>query len=173
MQRMRLGELLVSSGLLTSAQVATALAYQARWHCKLGEALTGMKLLTAEQVQRALARQLQVPFIRGDELEKVPAGMLKMVPPELLKRLRICPLRVTWNGPRGTLYVATSQPENLPFLDEVAFATGCTVRPVLALKEDVERVLRRHGVLSGREFDAIELGDEECHFEITRGVDVL
>lgn len=166
---MRLGELLVSSGLVTPAQVATALAYQSRWHCKLGEALTGMKLLSAEQVQRALARQLQVPFIRSEEMEKVPAGMLKLVPAELLKRLRICPLRVDWNGARGTLYVATSQPENLPFLDEVAFATGSTVRPVLALGEDIERQLRRHGVLSGREVDAIELPEDDCHLEITRG----
>lgn len=165
---MRLGELLVSTGLLTASQVETALAYQSRWRCKLGEALTGMKLLSEEQVQRALARQLQVPFIRSEEMEKVPAGMMKMVPAELLARLRICPLRIAWNGPRGTLYVATSQPENLPFLDEVAFATGCVVRPVLALAGDVERVLRRHGVLSGRTVDAIELPDEECRLEITR-----
>ncbi|XXF81668.1 pilus assembly protein PilB [Myxococcaceae bacterium GXIMD 01537] len=165
---MRLGELLVSSGLLTAAQVATALAYQVRWRCKLGEALTGLHLLTQEQVQRALARQLQVPFIRTEEMEKVPAGMMKMVPAELLARLRICPLRVTWSGPRGTLYVATSQPENLPFLDEVSFATGCAVRPVLALADDIERLLRRQGVLSGRSVEAIELPDEECTLEITR-----
>jgi hypothetical protein len=42
------------------------------------------------------------------------------------------------------------------------------VRPVLALGEDIEKLLRRHGVLSGREFDAIELPDEDCHLEITR-----
>lgn len=165
---MRLGELLINTGLLTSSQVETALAYQSRWRCKLGEALTGMKLLSEEQVQRALARQLQVPFIRSEEMDKVPAGLLKMVPMEVLGRLRVCPLRIAWNGPRGTLYVATSQPENLPFLDEVAFATSCVVRPVLALAEDIERVLRRHGVLSGRSVDAIELPDEDCRLEITR-----
>jgi hypothetical protein len=165
---MRLGELLISCGMLTSSQVETALAYQSRWRCKLGEALTGMKMLSEEQVQRALARQLQVPFIRTEEMEKVPAGMMKMVPAELLAKLRVCPLRIAWNGPRGTLYVATSQPENLPFLDEVAFATSCVVRPVLALAEDIERVLRRHGVLSGRHFEPIELPEEECRLEITR-----
>lgn len=166
---MRLGELLVSSGLLTSAQLETALAYQARWHCKLGEAVTVLKLVSEEQVQRTLARQLQVPFIRSEEMDKVPAGILKAVPAELLRRLRICPLRIAWNGARGTLYVATSQPENLPFLDEVAFASSSGVRPVLALARDIERVLRRHGVLTGRHLDAIELSDEECQFEITRG----
>jgi hypothetical protein len=169
---MRLGELLISCGMLTSSQVETALAYQSRWRCKLGEALTGMKMLSEEQVQRALARQLQVPFIRTEEMEKVPAGMMKMVPAELLAKLRVCPLRIAWNGPRGTLYVATSQPENLPFLDEVAFATSCVVRPVLALAEDIERVLRRHGVIFGRRVDAIELPDEDCQLEITRSCEV-
>ncbi len=131
--------------------------------------MTGLKLLPAEQVQRALARQLQVPFIRSEELAKVPAGMLKTVPAELLARLRICPLRIAWNGPRGSLYVATSHPEDLKFLDEVAFATGCTVHPVLALEGDIDRVLRRHGVLRATPFDAIELpSDEGFRFEVTR-----
>ena len=43
-----------ASGLVTPAQVSTALAYQSQWRCKLGEALTSMKLLSAEQVQRVI-----------------------------------------------------------------------------------------------------------------------
>ncbi|MBZ4419352.1 pilus assembly protein PilB [Myxococcus sp. RHSTA-1-4] len=167
---MRLGELLVRQGLLTEAQVATALAYQSRWNCKLGEALVQLRLLEPGQVQRALSSQLRVPFVRGEEMAKVPAAMVKSVAPEVLARLRVCPLRVEWHGARGMLYVATHQPENLPLLDELAFITHLTVRPVLALLEDIERTLRRHCVSGTRELEPIELPpDDGIRLEITRG----
>ncbi len=82
----------------------------------------------------------------------------------------MCPLRVEWRGVRGTLYVATHQPENLPLLDELAFVTSFTVRPVLALREDIDRTLRLHGVFGTRELAPIELPpDEGFRLELTRG----
>ncbi|WP_164016106.1 pilus assembly protein PilB [Pyxidicoccus trucidator] len=167
---MRLGELLVRWGLLTPAQVDTALAWQARGQCRLGEALVHLCLLRPEQVQRALSSQLQVPFVRGEEMAKVPAAVVRSVQPHVLARLRMCPLRVEWHGARGTLYVATHQPENLPRLDELAFISNFTVRPVLALLEDIERTLRLHGVFGNRELAPIELPpDDGFRLEITRG----
>ncbi|MFP2910076.1 pilus assembly protein PilB [Pyxidicoccus sp. 3LFB2] len=171
---MRLGELLVRWGLLTPAQVDMGLAWQARWQCRLGEALVHLRLLQPEQVLRALSSQLQVPFVRGGEMAKVPAAVVRSVPPAVLARLGMCPLRVDWHGTRGTLYVATHQPENLPGLDDLAFVTSFTVRPVLALPEDIERTLRLHGVYGardvGRDVAPIELPpDDGCRLEITRG----
>lgn len=148
---MRLGEQWVASGLLASAQVESVLAYQGRWRCRLGEAAVAMGLLAPEQLLITLAQQLQVPFIRREGLERVPEGLFRCVPARVLARLRVCPLRVEWReAVRGTLYVATSEPGNLYLLDDMAFATNCTVRPVLALADDIDQVLRRHGILAGR-----------------------
>jgi hypothetical protein len=90
------------------------------------------------------------------------------VPSEVLARLRVCPLRLQRGGTRGSLYLATHQPENLAFLDEVSFATGCHVLPVLALPEDIERTLRRHGIIPGRHVEPIELPPEE-DFRVDHG----
>ncbi|NMO22279.1 pilus assembly protein PilB [Pyxidicoccus fallax] len=170
---MRLGELLVRLGLVTEAQVATALTYQARWNCRLGEALVHLRVLTPEQVLRARSRQLGVPFVRGEAMAKVPAAVVASVAPEVLARLKVCPLRADWHGTRGTLYVATHQPEDLARLDDLAFVTNFTVRPVLALLEDIERTLRWHGVSGPRELAPIELPpDEGTRLEITRGVEL-
>ncbi|QRN99017.1 pilus assembly protein PilB [Archangium violaceum] len=150
-RRMRLGEQWVASGLLASAQVEAALACQGRWRCRLGEAAVRLGLLAPEQLLITLAQQLQVPFIRREGLERVPAGLMRCVPTRVLARLRVCPLRVEWRDEvRGTVFVATSEPGNLHMLDDMAFATGCAVRPVLALSDDIEDVLRRHGVLHTR-----------------------
>jgi hypothetical protein len=158
---MRLGELLVQKGLLTPVQVATGLAWHSRWGCRLGEALVHLRLLAPEQVQRALASQLGVPFVRGEQMAKVPAAVVRSVPLEVLTRLRMCPLRVEWRGARRTLYVATHQPQDLPRLDELAFITNFTVRPVLALLEDIERTLRQHGMPGARESAPIELPPDD------------
>lgn len=171
MERLRLGELVVRLGLLSPRQLEMALGYQSRWNCKLGEALVALRLLTAEQVLRALARQLQVPFIRGEEMAKVPAAVVGLVPREVLARLRVLPLRAEWRGSRGTLHVATHEPRNLTLLDALSFATGLTASPVLALPEDIERALLRLGVLGSRPVDPIDLAPEDdgLRLEITRG----
>jgi type II secretion system (T2SS) protein E len=169
-RRMRLGELWVASGLLASAQVESALALQARWRCRLGEAAVRMGLLGPEQLLVSLSRQLQVPFVRREAMERVPAGMVRCVPARVLERLRVCPLRVEWRDEvRGTVFVATSEPGNLNVLDDMAFATGCAVRPVLALADDIEHLLRRHGILKTRA-RSIELDprDENVRLRISR-----
>jgi hypothetical protein len=75
----------------------------------------------------------------------------------------VCPVRLEWpaDQPRGVLYVATSQAENLKFVDELAFAVGHVVKPVLALATDIERALRQHGVLGNQDLAAIEFPPED------------
>ncbi|HZH78393.1 MAG TPA: pilus assembly protein PilB [Archangium sp.] len=165
-RRMRLGELWVASGLLASAQVQAALAWQARCKCRLGEAAVAMGLLAPEQLLISLAQQLQVPFIRRGGLERVPGGMLRCVPARVLARLRVCPLRVEWkNEVRGVVTVATSEPGNLGVLDDMAFATGCSVKPVLALADDIEHVLRRNGIITTRA-RSLELNPDDANLRL-------
>lgn len=159
--RMRLGEWLVHNGALTPEQVRAVLTYQSRWRCKFGEAVLGLNMVPREQFLRLLAGHLNVPFIRSEQLDKVPASVMKMVPADVLDHLRIVPLKLQQGGTRGVISVATHQPENLKFMDEVTFATGFVVQPVLAMLEDIERTLRRHGVIAGKHVEPIELPPEE------------
>jgi hypothetical protein len=158
---MRLGEWLVHNGALTPDQVRAARTYQSRWGCKFGEAMLGLNMVPREQFLRLLAGHLNVPFIRSEHMDKVPASVVKLVPADVLDRLRVCPLKLQQGGTRGVLSVATHQPENLKFMDEVTFATGFVVQPVVAMLEDIERTLRRHGVIAGKHVEPIELPPEE------------
>ncbi len=169
MEKVRLGEALVAAGVVAPSELRRAIAHQLRYRCKLGEALLELKLLSPEQMLQAVARQLRVPYVRA-ELLSVSRELVQKVPASLLTRYRICPVRLEWTGgTRARLTVATSQPENLAFLDEVAFATRCQVVPVLALASEIERALRQHGVLA-RGNDPMELPpfDEREAFVILR-----
>lgn len=158
---MRLGEWFVHNGALTPEQVETVLAYQARWKCKFGEAVLSLNVMPREVFLRLLAGHLNVPFIRPEQIDKVPASVVHTMPAEALARLRVCPLRLQQSGSRGSIYIATHQPENLKLIDEVSFATSLGVQPVLAFAEDIERTLRRHGIIAGRHVEPIELPPEE------------
>jgi hypothetical protein len=158
---MRLGEWLVHNGALKPEQVQTALAYQTRWRSRFGDAVLELNMIPREPFLRLLAGHLNVPFIRPEQMDKVPASVVHTVPAEVLARLHVCPLRIQQGSSRGSIYVATHQPENLAFMDEVSFATGLNAQPVLALREDIERTLRRHGIIAGRHVEPIELPPEE------------
>lgn len=80
--KMRLGEWLIHNRALSPEQVQTALAYARQWRCKLGDAILELRLIPREQFMRLLAGHLNVPFIRGDQLDKVPVATLHSVPAE-------------------------------------------------------------------------------------------
>ncbi|MBM7113598.1 pilus assembly protein PilB [Archangium primigenium] len=147
MWEMRLGELWVASGLLSAAQVDQAVAYHRRHGCRLGEAAVALGLLTPEQTLTTLSQHLQLPFVRREGLERVPRALLKCMPEAVLRRLKVCPLRIQWSEEgQGLVYVATSEPDNFELLGEIELVTGCTVKPVLALASDLRRVLASHGL---------------------------
>jgi len=165
---MRLGEWLIHNGALTPEQVQTVLSAQSRWKCKFGEAVLSLNLVPRDVFLRLLAGHLNVPFIRSEQMDKVPASIIKSVPTEMLDRLRVCPLRIQQSGSRGSITIATHQPENLKLIDAVTFATSLAVVPVLAYAEDIERTLRRHGMIAGRHVEPIELPPEE-DFRVDQG----
>jgi hypothetical protein len=47
----------------------------------------------------------------------------------------------------------------------MAFATGCSVKPVLALSDDIEHVLRRNGIITTRA-RALELNPDDANLRL-------
>src|SRR5690625_1626961 len=62
-QRVRLGDLLVQNGVISSEQLATALATQKRKGLKLGRTLIELGYLSEDDLLQFLSRQLSIPLI--------------------------------------------------------------------------------------------------------------
>ncbi|HEV3017380.1 MAG TPA: hypothetical protein VGY49_00005, partial [Burkholderiaceae bacterium] len=62
-QRLRLGELLVTQGVVTSAQLEGALTERKRSGRRLGRILVEDGIATEEAIARALAVQLHIPYL--------------------------------------------------------------------------------------------------------------
>jgi type IV pilus assembly protein PilB len=162
MARVRIGELLLQRGSIDAAQLRSALAHQRRWGGRLGRSIVQLGFMKDRALIATVSEQLGVPYVELGA-RTVPPQVLALLPEKLVRGRRVLPLEVG-AGRRGPLVVALAEPGNLRVLDEIAFATGMAVEPVLASEPDLDRAIARHldGVderrigFAARE-DAIEL----------------
>ncbi len=133
----RLGDILVSRGLITEDELYAALELQERTGSRLGELLYAERLVREEDLALALADQLRVPLVDLEGIEPDPAA-LAIIPESLQRGSRVIPLAVD----ETTLHVAITDP-----LDDDTYAalrehTDLNLRAYLVARTDLEQLLR-------------------------------
>jgi hypothetical protein len=136
----KIGEILVSRGVITSAQLEQALTMQKRTGTRLGVSLVRLGFVDEERLAVALGEQLRVPVVAPGLLEDVPPDVISRVPAQVAETHRIVPVRAVGRE----LQVCLADPQNLPRIDEIAFAIGCRIRPMLATEPAIDRALERY-----------------------------
>ena len=132
----RLGEILVAGGACDPARLAEALEHQVVFGGRLGTNLLELGAVTEEALARGLAQRFGVPSLHGD-VECDPAA-LALLKPDLADRLEVVPHSLA--GRR--LRVLCRDPSDLGALDEVAFATGKELVPVVVPEARLWALLR-------------------------------
>jgi HD-like signal output (HDOD) protein len=136
---MRMGELLVDSGVISRKQLDDALGAQMRQGGKIAKTLIGLGYLDLQTFIRFVAREAGVGIIdllnydvKDECIELVPRGMV--IEHELLPVERLGPV----------LTVAMVCPLNTKALYEVENYTGLKVRPVMCTPEALWYSIKRH-----------------------------
>jgi type IV pilus assembly protein PilB len=133
-----LGEQLVQAGVLTSTELDAALGHRAEKRLQLGEALLEMGFVDEATLVSFLGSQVRGAAVRLREGLVDPA-VVRLIPRAKAEALCVLAMfRV-----RDVLSVAVTEPRNLTQIDELERITGLTVRPVLALRSSIERLLPR------------------------------
>ncbi|MCK4659275.1 MAG: Flp pilus assembly complex ATPase component TadA [Phycisphaerae bacterium] len=157
----RLGEQLVADGVITPEQLAEALAKQQADGGRLGGRLVEIGALSSSTLVSALGSRLGVPgcVLRHGLIDPKVA---KVIDREEAERLKVLPLfRV-----RNTLAVAMVEPQSVPTLDRLRQLTQCTIRPVLAMEENIAEY--QHKYLAAEvTVDAFLASIEESDVEIS------
>lgn len=137
------GQFLLNAGRIDAAQLASALALQKEAGGRLGESLVSLGHISESQLFTELARKHGVSYVLLGDYRVDPA-VVRLVPEKLIRTRRILPIAQLQEQGRATLLVATSSPQNLALLDEVAFAAGMRVRGALASDRDIGLAIERH-----------------------------
>ena len=134
----RLLELLVKEGLLSADQAQKATADQRRTGERLASVLTRLGLLKEDDLLDFLSRKYGIPIINLGRVEVEPE-ILKLVRREIIQKYRVFPVRKVGN----TLTLALSDPTVVLAIDDVQFATGLHVIPVLAGESAIRQAIER------------------------------
>jgi type IV pilus assembly protein PilB len=160
--------MLVDGGAIDSRQLRAALDWQRRRGGRLGSALVHLGMLEEMDLIQALGVQLGLPVI-DLALYSIDRDVLRLVPARVVETTRVLPLTLLEETRRGPLVVATADPQDVRALDEVAFASGKQVRPMLAAKGQLDVAIAQ--LLGHGHPEALELPPEPAgEMELVRPV---
>jgi type IV pilus assembly protein PilB len=134
-----LGGLLVDRGLITEQQLEHAIEEQKKTGRRLGHVLVDQKLVTPEVLLEVLSEQLGVPTVRINAYTVSPEAIASL-PEKVARRHTAFPLQKIGS----TLVVALATPKDLMALDDLRFASGCSINTVLALEDEIVAAINRY-----------------------------
>jgi general secretion pathway protein E len=159
---MVISDILVEKGLLGRDQLSEVIALQKNEGLRLDRAIVQMGFMTERKLLEVMSEQLRLPLADLTDIS-IDQQTLRSLPMKLVFRKRLLPIARN----NGTVTIATSDPFDLYVFDEVKLLTGLNVQPVLAPRDEIEKVIKSHYGLGGDTLDEM-VGDEEG-LEISTG----
>ena len=138
-RNVRIGDLLLETGLISREQLDQALAYQREngQGKLLGEIVVELKFVTEEQVMEQLAHAYGVPFARVSPKISDPK-VIDVLPRDYLEKNNVLPMFLV----QGKLTIAVHEPTNVFLIDEIQRMTGHPVQIVASTARDIRATLQ-------------------------------
>jgi type IV pilus assembly protein PilB len=154
--RLKIGALLVASGLVTQEQLEGALERQHSGGGRLGEVLVSEGLVTDQDIVNAVAGQMRIGVVDLARTTPQPAA-LGMLPRDFIVRRRLMPLSIDENG---SLVLAMTNPLDVISIDEVGMRTKKRVVPVICSESGFDEAVSIYFSSRGKLLDAREESEE-------------
>lgn len=155
--RVRIGKLLLQTGLLSQDQLNRALAIQQAESAlapaagpsaasaprprRLGEIVVAEGMVNEAKVTQIVSQQLSVPWVSLEYID-FSRQLLNLVECETAEKHTLVPIYVRRAKSRGkTLYVAMEDPSDLGALEEVSEYSGLPVRAMIAPPSDIRAAI--------------------------------
>jgi len=142
----RLGKLVVDTGKVSEADLERALQMQGETGERLGNLLVVLELITEDDLVELLGQQYGVAAADLNNV-KVPDNILNLVPQEMARRYLVVPVAADSQN----LSLAMVDPSDVVAIDDIEFATGLRVQPMVAAERAINEAVGR---LYGDQADA-------------------
>ena len=147
-QRIRLGDLLIQEGLLTSEQLGFALDEQKRTGRKLGRIIVDGGHVTEEDIAKALARQLRAEFVDLRTHQAKPE-LIRLLPEAQARRFRA----IVLDQREDRVRVGFADPTDITAYDEILRHVKRDIDLVVVIESQLmamlDRVYRRTEEITG------------------------
>ena len=140
-KKIRLGDVLMSRGLINQNQLNMALKEQKGKGRMLGEMLVELGYVTQEKINDILCEMLNIEFI-DLQVEEPEENVRDLIPEEVMRKYTLVPMRYDKNN-AGVIQVAMADPMNILAMDDINIITGKQVAPYLANASDIRAYFDR------------------------------
>ena len=136
MAYMRLGDILVASGVINEQQLGEALAMQKKQGSRLGDVLIGNGFITEEQLINALRMQLGIDYADLSAIN-IPVELAKYVPRTIARNHCVVPVKLV----KDNLYIAMSDPLDFVAQEQIKYSSRKRVIPMISSKRATEQAI--------------------------------
>ncbi len=137
--KIRLGEILVKSGLIDTETLVKALEIQKSQQRRLGQVLVDMGVADQVVIAKTLSKQLKIPYGRLQNVH-IPKEVIALVSAQLAENHLVIPLKKEEKG----LLVAMADPLDLNALNDLRFFTQLPIDVAVVPEEDILDAIERH-----------------------------
>ncbi|MGE4536847.1 MAG: GspE/PulE family protein [Desulfovibrio sp.] len=131
-KRLRLGEMLVSAGLVTEDQLRQALAAGKRAGLRLGQQLVREGTVKESDIVDLISRQMGLAKYTPEHFP-VDGSLASLIPAEMALRARLVPLQKTGN----LIQVAMPDPLDVSSIEDIEIYKNCEVEPVICTEREL------------------------------------
>lgn len=139
LQRVPMTEYLMQKGYLKQEQLEEASKVQAQTGKDISIILRDLGMVGEREIMEARAQEQGHLFVDLDRFS-IESSAVNIVPERLVKLHNAIPVKKDGM----TLWVAMENPNNLEAIDQIQLASGCRVRPAIALPAAIEDAIRKN-----------------------------
>ncbi len=136
---MKLGEILLEQGLISEDMLAQALDEQQKDGKRIGSTLMKLGFVKEEELLRALSKHFGIESVDLREYE-LDESLLKLIPSDIAGKYLVVPV----NRFGHTITLAMINPGDVAAVEDIQFATGFEVVPVVASEDAILEIVREH-----------------------------
>ncbi len=164
---MTIADILSQKGLLTAEQLEEGQGIAQSDSLRLDRVVVQQGWITEQKLLEVFGDQLHLPVVTL-EGRAFDGELLRSLPARVVYRQRLVPVgRVD-----GILQVATSDPFDLYAFDDLRLLTGLNIQPVLATRDEIEKVIKTHYGLGGDTLDEM-VGEDDAPAALETGSEDL
>lgn len=135
----KIGQLLLNSGLINSRQLDKALEKQKEEGNKLGFHLVNLQAISEDDLNKFLASQQSVEEINLEKNE-IEEDIVHLITADIARRYEVLPVKREGRK----LIVAMTDPNNLFAIDDLRFSLGMDIEPRICASSMLKRALSRY-----------------------------